>query len=205
MRWIDISHVLDNQTPIYPGDYQTRLTQHKTLEKDDHNAVLLQTCLHTGTHVDLPLHLTANPRTAADFPLDGFAGKGVLLDVRGKDVIAMKAAYEDLPLENSMVLLYTGFDQFYFDERYFHDHPIVSDELAAFLVSRRIKLLGMDMAAPDRPPFSVHKALFAQGIFVLENLTNLGALIGVESFEVLALPLKIAAEASLVRAVCRTE
>lgn len=39
---------------------------------------------------------------------------------------------------------------------------------------------------------------------MLENLTNLNSLLGIDSFEVMAFPLKICAEASLVRAVCRT-
>jgi kynurenine formamidase len=64
-------------------------------------------------------------------------------------------------------------------------------------------MLGMDMPAPDYFPFDFHKELLTNGIFLLENLTNLQELLGVNDFEVIALPLKIAAEASFVRAVCR--
>ncbi len=203
MKLIDISHRIDNQTPIYPGDHITTLFLHKTLEKDYHNAFLLETCLHTGTHVDMPMHLIPDDRTAADFPMDCFIGKGILLDVRGESMISMKPEYESIDFEGSIVLLYTGFDSVYFEDRYFTQHPAVSDELAAFLLSKNIKMLGMDMPAPDYPPFKFHKDLLWQNIFVLENLTNLGALTDAREFEVIALPLKISAEASLVRAVCR--
>ena len=60
----------------------------------------------------------------------------------------------------------------------------------------------MDTPAPDYPPYSFHIQLLKNGIFVLENLTNLESLVGIKSFEVIALPLKINAEASLTRAVC---
>ena len=92
---------------------------------------------------------------------------------------------------------------YYHEEKYFTEHPVVSDELAEFLLSRKIKMLGMDMPAPDYHPFKFHKDLLMKGIFILENLTNLKELVLLKEFEVIALPLKISAEASLVRAVCK--
>lgn len=205
MQLIDISHVLDETTPIYPGDYKTILSRYATLEKDYYNAYLLQSCLHTGTHLDMPMHLLDDPKTAAEFPLEHFMGKGVLLDVRGEMLIDMKPEYQDLVDENDIVLLYTGFEENYQTDSYFTQHPAVSDTLAQFLISKKIKLLGMDMTSPDAPPFPIHKSLLSAGIFVLENLTNLQSLIGLASFEVMAFPLKISAEASFVRAVCKVE
>jgi len=203
MKLIDISHVIDNKTPIYPGDYQTSLSKFKTINQDYYNSFLLQTGLHTGTHIDIPMHLIDDRRTVVDFPVECFTGKGILLNVCGEDVITMKPEYEKNITENSIVLLYTGFDKFYFDEKYFSGHPIVSDELADFLLLKKIKMLGMDMPAPDYPPFAFHKELLANDIFLLENLTNLDKLTDASEIEVISFPLKITAEASPVRAVCR--
>ncbi len=205
MRLIDISHVLNEDTPIYPGDYKTSLQEYKTLDKDYYCSYLLSTCLHTGTHIDLPMHLINDNRVVADFDLDHFAGKGVLLDVRGENPIRLKSYYKEMISDGCVVLLYTGFDKYYNEEEYFTHHPEVSDELADFLLSRKIKMLGMDMPSPDFPPFTIHKALLSNDIFVLENITNLQDLLDVNSFEVMAFPLKISAEASFVRAVCRVD
>ena len=202
MRLIDISHILDENTPIFPGDYKTTLSIHRTMEKDYYNAYLLQSCLHTGTHIDIPMHLVEDNKTAADFLLESFWGKGVLLDVRGEKSIEMKPKYKEIIDEQDVVLLFTGYDINYFKDEYFTQHPTVSDDLAEFLLSKKIKILGMDMPAPDYPPFTFHKALLRSGVFVLENLTNLQSLIGIGKFKVMALPLKINAEASFVRAVC---
>jgi kynurenine formamidase len=199
MKIIDLSHVINNETPIYPGDYRTAISQRTCIEKDSFNSFLLQSCMHTGTHVDMPMHFLDDKRMAAEFPIDGFMGRGVRLDVRGEAVISMKPEYRDMDLNGSVVLLYTGFDKYYFEGKYFTGHPVVSDELGAFLLSRNIKMLGMDMCGPDYSPFKLHKDLLARGVFILENLTNLKGLVG--EFEVMALPLRIAAEASLVRAV----
>ena len=202
MKIIDISHVLDNDTPIYPDDYKTTLTISKTIENDCYNAYLLQSGLHTGTHIDMPMHLIEDSKTAADFQLDSFIGNGVILDVRGERTIEMKPEYHEKINKGDVVLLFTGHDKNYSKAEYFTDYPTVSEELADFLLSKQIKMLGMDMPAPDYPPFEVHKKLLRNNIFILENLTNLQSLVGVDSFGVVAFPLKINAEASFTRAAC---
>lgn len=202
MKIIDISHVLDCNTPVFPGDYKLSLSKDKTMENDSHIAYLLKSCLHTGTHIDMPMHLITDDRTAADFPPDCFIGKGVLLDVRGENPIAMKPEYRNAVTSGSIVLLYTGHDRFYREKEYFTGYPAVGEELADFLLEKDIKILGMDTPAPDYPPYNFHKSLLSNGVFVLENLHNLNNLLGVQDFEVIALPLKISAEASFVRAAC---
>ena len=129
-------------------------------------------------------------------------GRGCLLDVRGQKTIEMQGDYEDLVQKEDIVLLYTGFDEKFGLSEYYTDHPLVSDDLAQFLISRSIKILGMDLPSPDKYPFNIHKKLFEQDILIMENLTNLNALQGLE-FEVMAFPLKIEAEASLIRAVAK--
>jgi len=202
MLIIDISHTLDEQTPYYPGVTPTSLQQYKRLEADGFNAYSLTAGLHTGTHVDMPMHLTADARFANDFLPERFIGEGRLLDVRGERVITMKPQYREIVRENDIVLLYTGFDAYYYAADYIAAHPVADIAFADFLVERGVKMLGMDLPAPDKPPYAVHKRLLGNDIFVLENLTNLGMLVG-KRFEVIALPLKLAAESSPVRAVCR--
>lgn len=203
MKLIDISHIFNNNTPIYPGDYNHSLIKWKTLDKDYYTSYLLTSCLHTGTHIDVPMHLINDDKMVSDFPIDGFIGKGVLLDVRGENTIDMKSCYEEVIEEGSIVLIYTGFDKFYGMEEYFINHPTISTQLSDFLISRKIKMLGMDIPSPDYPPFDIHKSLLSNEIFILENITNLQELSEINNFEVIALPLKISAEASFVRAVCR--
>jgi len=203
MKLIDITHVVNNDTPVFPGEHKIAISQQKFLDENGYNAYVVHSNMHTGTHVDMPMHLLTDSRFAEEFSLDGFIGRGLVLDVRGEDVISMRAEYETLDFEGRIVLLYTGFDERFFDEEYFTAHPVVGEELGAFLLSKNIKMLGLDTPSPDRFPWTFHKALLEKGVFVMENAANLGALLGVGEFEVMAFPLKVAAEASVVRAVCR--
>lgn len=205
MQLIDISHALNEKTPIFPGDIKTTLTREKTPDRDHYTAYSIKSGFHTGTHVDAPMHLTADSRTIGSFPLDRFHGRGVLLDVRGQDVIDMKPIYDQVIKPGDCVLLFTGHDKKFHETDYFTDYPYITAAFAAFLADRGINMLGLDTPSPDRPPYTLHKQLLERGVMILENLTNLESLISVLSFHIMALPLKLAAEASFVRAVCVLE
>jgi kynurenine formamidase len=64
-------------------------------------------------------------------------------------------------------------------------------------------MVGMDMPSPDKYPFEIHKLLFDNGIYIIENLMNLDKLLGIKKFEVIALPLKIKADSSIARVVAK--
>ncbi len=64
-------------------------------------------------------------------------------------------------------------------------------------------MIGMDLPSPDKYPFEIHNMFFENDIPIIENMTNLNELNNIESFEVIALPLKIKAEASPVRVVAK--
>ena len=193
---------MDEATPSYPGDAPLALRQVKQSARDGYCLYQLTTSLHTGTHVDVPMHLTDDPRFVCEWPLTAFAGPAVLLDVRGQARLDMYPAYAEAVREGDIVLLHTGWDaQYACPARYFGEHPEMADALTDFLLARRIRMLGLDMPSPDRPPFAAHRRLLAAGIPIVENMTNLAALPREGRFDVQALPLRLRAEASPVRAV----
>jgi kynurenine formamidase len=118
------------------------------------------------------------------------------MDARNQPLIQMKAEYEEIVKENSIVLLYTGLDKFYGMPEYYNSHPIVDIDLCKFLLKKNIKMLGMDMALPDKYPFEIHKLLLRNKVYIIENLTNLDKLLGNKNFEIIAFPLKIKADGS---------
>ena len=203
MKYIDLSHEINHGMPVYPGDMKVSLVQEKSVERDGYTVYSFSSGLHAGTHIDCPMHLLSNDRTMAEYPLECFAGRGCLIDVRGESVIDYKKEYDNRINQGDIVLIFTGNDEFYDSERYFNNHPVITEKLAHFLVSRGIKALGVDMPSPDFPPFPIHKLFFNNGILILENLTNLKQLLRIEHFEVFAAPLKICAEASPTRVFAR--
>ncbi len=203
VKYIDLSHTIEDGMPVYPTDKGVKLYQESFLEKDGFNSSRLETGMHAGTHLDLPSHFLEQKITVDQLGVDRFIGNGCLLDARNEPVITMKKEYESKVQENDIVLLFTGFDRYFYHESYFTNHPVVDRSLAEFFVAKKIKLLGMDFPSPDRHPFEIHKMLFQGNILILENLKNLGLLMGSERFEVITFPIKVKAEAGLVRVVAR--
>jgi kynurenine formamidase len=148
MEYIDLSYKLEHGMPVYPGDAEVSLVHAKTLDKDRHNAYRISTGLHAGTHIDFPMHLLPDDRTADTYPLDRFAGRGCLIDARGVKQIEYKAVYDHLVQKGDIVLLYTGACASFGQPGYYTDRPAVADDLAEFLVSREIKMFGADLPSP---------------------------------------------------------
>ena len=201
MKYIDLSYDIKSEMPVYPGDMELYSNKEKDYERDGFNLYVFSTSMHAGTHIDAPLHMCKNKKFLSEYSIDKFIGNAVLLDVRGEKVIGIKDDYYRDIKENDIVLLFTGWDSFYGKEEYYNNHPIVSEELAELLIKKKIKMLGMDMPSPDKGEFEIHKKLFENEIFILENLTNLNKLLYNEEIQIFAQPLKIQGEASLVRAI----
>lgn len=204
-KLIDLSHNIVNDMSVHPYDDSVKLYQDKFLREDEYNNFRLEIGMHSGTHIDSPMHLTKNETFINEIDLDRFIGKGCLLDVRDQKIITFKETYSDIVCENDIVLLYTNHSSQYGKKEYYLDYPIIDKELAEFFIEKKIKMLGMDLPSPDDYPFEIHKMLFNHNILIIENLTNLAELLPIESFEVIAFPLKIRAEASMVRVVAKVE
>ncbi|NLL88610.1 MAG: cyclase family protein [Firmicutes bacterium] len=202
-KYIDLSHTIEDGMPVYPGDGGVKLYQDRFLDKDGSNNSRLETGMHAGTHLDLPSHFLDSNVSVDQLAVERFAGTGCLLDVRNEQVIDMKPEYETNVQENDIVLLFTGFGRHLKSDSYFTDHPVVDQRLAEFFAAKKIKMVGMDLPSPDREPFEIHRILLQADILIMENLTSLNLLLGVRNFEVIAFPLKVKAEAALLRAVAR--
>jgi len=203
MKIIDLSHEIHDNMPVYPGDTVTGLQQIKFLDTDMHNNHRLDINMHAGTHIDSPMHLTNCRTYISEISPESFIGEGCVLDVMGQRIINYKVEYNALVRENSIVLLYTGFDEYYGKKEYYENHPCLDTRFCEFLVRKKVRMVGMDTPSPDRYPFEIHRMLFNNNIYILENLTNLDKLLNAGRFEVIAFPLKIKADSSITRAVAR--
>jgi kynurenine formamidase len=204
-KLIDLSWEIYQGMPVYPGDIEVELENDKKLESDDYENHNLKMGMHAGTHLDLPAHMIKSDYYVSEVKLDSLCGKAKLIYAAGEELIRYKKEYDSLIEKDDRVLIYTGFAEKYGSRDYYKEHPMIGQELAHFLIDRKIKMLGFDMPSPDSFPYQIHKLLFENDIFILENLTNLDKLLGYKSFELLVFPLKIRAEAAPVRAAALLE
>jgi arylformamidase len=149
--------------------------------------------LHTGAHVDSPLHCFADGAEMIATPLDRVIGRGMLFDLShlgpNGAVTAAELERADPGLQaDDIALLQTGWtDQMYgtFPD-YFTQSPYLEMSGAEWLTARRPKAVVFDFFEEymARDPnftsedFVVHRELLGNGVVIVEGATNLGALKG---------------------------
>ncbi len=202
MKLIDLSVSLNEKTPIYPGDPKTEIKQGGILAKDGYEDHYVCVGTHVGTHIDAPAHMVAGGKTLDQVPLEQFFGKGIYIQVQKSfDLEAIKK----IPIaKGNIVLFHTGMSDAYHESAYYEKYPPLSEEIAHYLMSKKIKMVGVDMCSVDYPPFPVHRILLGAGVLIIENLTNLSSLAGKE-FVVHAFPVKLQLDGAPVRVVAEIQ
>jgi len=203
MKFIDLTHTFVDNMPVYFGDPPTSLKQITTIAKNGYTDHQLTTVMHVGTHMDAPLHMIEGGAYMSDISLEHFTGVGICIDVRGKKVIDVDVIPKEIPT-GAVVLLCTGMSAQFGKDLYATEYPKISDAFARRLVSLNVKILGIDMINPDTNElYPIHKILLAKPVLIIENLTNLEALIGIKQFDIFAFPMKLHAEGAPVRVVAQ--
>jgi len=157
--------------------------------------------LHTGTHVDAPLHMIAQGEKLEIYNLDQFIGPALVLDL--SQVHRRVIEKEDLESfsiqDGDIVILKTAnssSDVFEFDFVY------LSGEGASYLASCGVKAVGIDALGIERdaPDHPTHRVLLEKNIPIIEGL-RLGH-VNAGRYEFVGLPIKLDnVEAAPLRAI----
>ncbi len=200
--YIDLSVAINEQTPVYPGDPETKIEPAGVLAKDGYCDHYISVGTHVGTHIDAPMHMLENGRSLDQIAVDSFIGKGRYVEVKNDNFDAVKDARIQ---EGDIVLFCTGMSSRYYDSVYFDDYPAMSEEVARYLVDAKVKMVGTDTCSIDnKPGFPIHKILLEGNVLIVENLTNLTQLKGKE-FTVYALPIKLQIEGAPARVIAEVQ
>jgi kynurenine formamidase len=144
---------------------------------------------HVGTHFDV---------MDKEFPISSFKTSGRLVDISG--IRAREVEVSDLVPSRieagDTVIFYTGYmDEFGYENRmYWKRSAELSDAAVSYLISKQIRLIAVDAAGAQKPTKHqrVDKLCADNGIFIVENLDNVKALIPHRNvpFTVYTAPLK---------------
>ncbi len=205
MKLIDLTHSIENNMQVYPGDRPPSLVQTHHINKDQYTDHQLTCGMHTGTHIDGAWHMTDNSRFIDNEPLESFFGKACVIDIRNYTTFNNVDLLKKKAVGCSIVLFYTGFGKHFGSDKYPKDYPLLDISIAKQLKILNIKLIGIDSLSPDTKPYETHKYLLSNGVLIAENLTNLHLLPTDKHFEIIALPLKIKADSAPARIVALLE
>ena len=191
MKIYDISMVLDENIPVYNNKPENR--PEFVVGRDFNTGSVYETIvkmnLHTGTHIDAPLHMIQGGGT-----IDGPELSRLLVACTVYDFtdVQDRITSEHLKTRDiqpgSFILLktrnsyYDGFDK---------EFVFVDASGAAYLKECRISGVGIDSLGIERaqPGHETHKQLLGSGIIILEGLKLADVSEG--TYQMIALPLKM--------------
>ncbi len=202
MRIIDISMQIYEGMPVYKNKPEKkpiiRITKDYGSGSDVRESKI-ELELHTGTHLDAPLHMIEGGMDSAFFRTEDMVQKCKVLDMTW---VEGGISDTDLRIKDvgpgDYILLKTRNS---FEEVFNPDFVYLTESGARYLVDKAVKGVGIDSLGIERsqPGYPTHKLLLGKGIYILEGLRLKDVPEG--SYTLIAAPLNIAGvEASPVRA-----
>jgi arylformamidase len=201
-RLIDLSHTIESGMITYQGlpapiicDFLSREASKAIYaEGTTFQIGKIEMVTNTGTYIDCPFHRYEDGHDTSEVPLEHFVDlEGVVVRA---DISRSKSIDESVfggkDLRGKAVLVHTGWDQHWRTDRYFHDHPHLTEGAARYLQASGARLVGIDSLNIDdtnnkeRP---VHTILLGHDILIVEHMCNL-ALLPDEGFSFSAVPPK---------------
>ena len=191
MKIYDVTVPISAETPVYEGDPQTKIETVISFENGDQANVSQICCgVHTGTHVDAPSHFFEGKKRVHEISLEKLVGECLVVELDEK-INVIEPEHLKFSGEIERVLFKTRNSKFWNEKSLRKDFTYISPEVARELVSRNIKLVGIDYLSVDSfdsGDFPVHKILLENEIIILESLDLREVSGGV--YEIICLPLK---------------
>ncbi|MDS9472909.1 cyclase family protein [Sporosarcina pasteurii] len=126
--------------------------------------------VHTGTHVDAPLHMVVDGDTFESVPLEDLVGQAKLFDLTDVEDGITKADLEKFDIEKGdFVLLKTKNS---FEEEFNFDFIYLTKDGAEYLSEIGVRGVGIDTLGIERDQegHPTHKTLFGDKIIIIEGL-----------------------------------
>jgi len=203
---IDISVRLEPEMTTWPDSVGIQLERTKSFANGDAvNVTRLEMDVHCGTHVEAPLHFLDGGRALEELTLDTFVGQAYVAHLPDADVIGPdELDRAEIPDGTARLLLRTRNSTLWHDSdrRFRTDYVALSPEAADWVVSRGMRLIGVDYLSVQRfdDGPEAHQILMRGDVAILEglNLSNVPA----GPYRLLCAPIWIGgAEAAPARAV----
>lgn len=205
MKIIDISVSVDGNTPLWPKAKGPLFKKVYDIKMGlSANDTTIKMGVHTGTHIDAPLHFIKNGKSVGKLSLDVFIGPVFVVNLpKVKEITADNLEKLKIPKNTERILFRTSNSSLWRSGKKFRKNYVgLTESAAVWLAKTDVKLVGVDYIsiAKFNETISVHKILLGKEIVLLEGLNLSEVKSG--TYELICLPVKFSdLEAAPVRAV----
>jgi arylformamidase len=193
--WIDASLTLKSGMLHWPGDPPVVIERVRAIDRGDTvNLSRITMGVHSGTHVDAPVHFLNGAAGIDRVPFDPLVGQARIIAVATKQSIKEEDLAGLAVEKGERLLLRTAnsIRQILHGAAFDEGFVYLEEDAARFLAARGIKTLGVDYLSVGgyrKNGPAVHRILLEAGIFIIEGLDLAAVMPGL--YEMICLPLKI--------------
>lgn len=171
----DISVPVHNGLVVYEGDSPVSVGRSKSIANGAICNVSELNCgVHTGTHIDAPVHFIEGAPGIDAIPLDALCGPAYVVDATKArtDIDDAMLDQLDIPARTERLLFKTPNSELWARPSFSPGFIGLTETAALVLVARGIRLVAMDYlsVAPRSDPAPTHLALLRAGVVILEGV-----------------------------------
>jgi len=195
--WIDITVPLRTGMVVSPSDIKVQIERRHSIERGSMaNNSSISMGVHTGTHMDAPLHLIAKGKSIDQMPLDTTIGPARVIEIVDKESIKAEELKQYRIKRGERILFKTRNSQRCWQtDTFVADYVYITRGAAHFLADAGVILIGIDYLSvgspldPEKTLPDTHQILLGAEIWLIEGL-NLSA-VSVGNYNLICLPLKL--------------
>lgn len=172
MRIIDISMTIEEGMQVWKNYEQKKpsITNVQNHDQGKPHESLLSMNVHTGTHVDAPLHMLPGGDTIETVSLEQLCGPARVIDLTHlKDHISKEDLLPYAIQRGERILFKTSSS---LTESFDMEFPYLRADGAEYLAEIGVALVGTDALGIERaqPEYPTHRTLMRHGIVIVEGL-----------------------------------
>lgn len=206
--WIDVSVAVRKGMPHWPGDPAFHIHRVADQTKGDVCTVSqMDLGVHTGTHMDAPLHFLSNGACIDELPLDATVGPARVIEIHNPVAISQEDLLPHHLQAGQRILFKTSNSIRAWEHNgFYEDFVYIAQDAARYLAGIGVRTVGVDYLSVGgyrKDSLETHVALLEAGIWIIEGL-NLKHIVPGD-YDLICLPMKLeGAEGAPARAILRS-
>jgi arylformamidase len=192
--WIDVSVPLRTGMVHWPDNPPVLIEQVQGIERGNvANVSRLSLGVHTGTHMDAPIHFLRTGKGIDTMPLSATIGLARVIEIRDPESIKPEELRPHGIKRGERVLFKTrNSARCWHTDDFVEDFVYISQEAARYLAAQEVQTVGVDYLSVGgffKDSVETHHALLEAGIWIIEGLNLSNVVPGI--YDLICLPLKI--------------
>jgi arylformamidase len=171
-RIYDISMTIEETMQVWKSYEHKKptITNVQNHSQDKPHESQLNMNVHTGTHVDAPLHMIAGGDTIETIPLERLVGPARVLDLTHLKGFITKDDLVPFSIQRGERLLFKTSSSY--SEEYDVEFVFLREDGARYLAEIGVGLVATDALGIERaqPEYPTHRTLMRNGIIIVEGL-----------------------------------